>query len=168
MANPIQAGNTNLPEIGRYFSTRDLKTINSFNAELLQDIIECIIQLYQISPYDTKTNIYGEAKQETGKTYYSGVNLYALIEHPDTTNREEGFGPDREKSVVFKFHEIECRDVPIYPVIGDIVGWDDQYFEINNVVQEQHLGGIYQKSHSIICNAHLSKLSTLNITERVK
>ena len=38
--------------------------------------------------------------------------------------------------------------------------------EVDNVVQEQLLGGQANKSHSIICNTHYSKLSKINLVNR--
>ena len=36
----------------------------------------------------------------------------------------------------------------------------------DNVVQEQFLGGQANKSHSIICNSHYTKLSKINLVNR--
>jgi len=152
---------------GRYVSPTDLKLMNSVNTELMNEIIENYVQIYKISPDATTTNIYGESA-ENGKVYYPGVEISALIEHPDTTNQDEGFGPDRIKVVKFRFHEGMCQEAGIYPEVGDMITWDDQYFEIENVVQEQHLGGQYSKSFSIICDTHTTKLGRLNVQERPK
>jgi len=44
--------------------------------------------------------------------------------------------------------------------------FNDRYHEVDNVVQEQFLGGQANKSHSIICNTHYSKLSKINLVNR--
>lgn len=150
---------------GRYVSARDLKLFNSVNTELLNEIIENFVTIFKISPDVTETNIYGESAKG-GKVYYPGVSVSALIEHPDTTNQDEGFGPDRIKVDKFRLHELMCQEAGIYPEVGDIIYWDDQYFEVSNVVQEQHLGGQYTKSFSILCDTHVTKLGRLNVQER--
>lgn len=154
---------------GRYFSKRDLRMINSINAELIRDIVETFVALYKMCPEKTITNIYGESG-ESGKVYQQPIiNVPCLIEHPDTTTKNEGFGPDKVKTgLQFRFQELQLKKVDFYPEIGDIIGWDDSFFTIHNVIQEQHLGGQYEKSHSFLCDAYMESFSTLNIIERAK
>jgi hypothetical protein len=154
------------PLKGRYFSQRDLNLVNSFNSELMGDIIENIVQVFKIAPNETTTNIYGETSPTTGKWYEPGIEISALIERPEMTTQQDNFGPDRLQTHLFKFREKMCILLNFYPEIGDIVLWNDKYFEISNTVQEQLLGGIAEKSHSIICNAEYTRLSQLNIVPR--
>jgi hypothetical protein len=151
---------------GRYFSQRDLNLINSINAELLGDIIENLVQIFKISPNETVTNIYGETSAATGKWYEPGIMISCLVERPEMTTEYDDFGPGRQQTHVFKLREKVCKDILFYPEIGDIVFWNDRYYEVDNVVQEQLLGGQSEKSHSIILNAHYAKLSSLNIVQR--
>lgn len=149
-----------------YFGQMDLDFINSINAELMGEIIENIIQIFKISPTETKTNIYGEASAETGKWYLPGIQISALVERPEMTTEYDDFGPSRSQTHLFKMREKMCIQLNFYPEIGDVVLWNDRYYEINNVVQEQLLGGQPDKSHSIICNAQYTRLSSLNIVQR--
>jgi hypothetical protein len=151
---------------GRYFSSRDLNVINSLNGELMGDIIENIIDIFKISPSETKTNIYGETAAETGKWYMPAIKISALVERTDMTAEYDDFGPSRNQNHVFKMREKMLRQLEFYPEIGDIIYWNDRYYEIDNVVQEQLLGGQTEKSHSIICNAHYTKITSLNVLER--
>lgn len=151
---------------GRYFSQRDLNLVNQFNAELMGDIIEVLVQLYKICPTETKTNIYGETAAETGKWYFPAIQISSLVERADMTAEYDDFGPNRNQDYVFKMREKMLRELNFYPEIGDIVFFNDRYYEIDNVVQEQLLGGQTDKSHSIICNAHYTKYTSLNIAER--
>jgi hypothetical protein len=151
---------------GRYFSQRDLNLINSFNGELMGDIIENLVYIYKISPNETKTNIYGETAAESGKWYLPAIQMSVLVERPEMTAEYDDFGPNRSQTHVFKMREKMLKEVNFYPEIGDIVFWNDKYYEIDNVIQEQLLGGQADKSHSIICNAHYTKISSLNVIER--
>lgn len=151
---------------GRYFSQRDLRMVAQFNAELMGDIIENIIRVYKICPNETKTNIYGETAAETGKWYYPAIQISALVERSDMEAEYEDFGPNRSQNYVFKMREKMLQQLEFYPEIGDIVFFNDRYYEIDNVVQEQLLGGQPDKSHSIICNTHYTKYTSLNIMER--
>lgn len=151
---------------GRFFSIRDLKVINSFNGELLGDIIQTEVTIYKIASNETPTNVYGEADPSVGITFYPGVEITALIQREDISTEYGEFGPDRKQDVVFKFRENMLKEINLFPQVGDIVLFNDRYHEIDNVIQEQLLGGIDTKSHSIICNTHYSKLSKLNIVNR--
>ena len=151
---------------GRYFSQRDLNMINSLNGELMGNIIENLVQLFKICPNETKTNIYGETSSETGKWYFPAIQISALIERAEMTAEFDDFGPNRNQDHVFKMREKMLRQLEFYPEIGDVVSWNDRYYEIDNVIQEQLLGGQAEKSHSIICNSHYTKYTSLNIMER--
>ena len=150
---------------GRYYSQRDINFVNQINAELMRDIIETLVVLFKIAPNETNTNVYGEATSE-GKSFYPGVELSSLIDRGDISTDDEGFGPDRDQSVVFKFRELSLKDADFYPEVGDLILFNDRYHEIDNVVQEQLLGGQANKSRSIICNTHYSKLSKINLVNR--
>jgi hypothetical protein len=151
---------------GRYFSQRDLNLVNQFNAELMGDIVEVLIQIFKISPTETKTNIYGETAAETGKWYMPAIQISSLVERADMTAEYDDFGPSRNQDYVFKMREKMLRQINFYPEIGDVVYFNDRYYEIDNVVQEQLLGGQPDKSHSIICNGHYTKITSLNVLER--
>lgn len=152
---------------GRYYSERDLRVINSFNGELMGDIIQTEVTIYKVAVDNTKINVYGEADQQSGGiTFYPGVEITALIQREDITTEYSEFGSDRKQDVVFKFRENMLKEINLFPQIGDVILFNERYHEIDNVVQEQLLGGIADKSHSIICNTHYSKLSKLNLVNR--
>jgi hypothetical protein len=151
---------------GRYFSPRDIEVIGSWNAELMGDIIQTEVIIYKVAVDATKTNVYGEADPETGITFYPGVYITALIDRADITTDYSEFGSDRDQAVVFKFREKMLKLINLFPENGDVIEFNERYHEIDNVVQEQFLGGIAQKSHSIICNTHYSRLSKLNLVNR--
>lgn len=153
---------------GRYFSERDLKFIKSTNAELLGDIVQTEIVLYKMAPKEMQTNVYGETDPNTGKFYYPGIEITCLIDRADIDTSYDDFGPDRNQAVVFKFREDMLKLVNLYPEVGDIIKFNSRFHEIDNVVQEQFLGGQEEKSLSIICNTHYSRLSKLSMVERQK
>jgi hypothetical protein len=151
---------------GRYFSQRDLNLVAQFNAELMGDIVEVLVQIFKIAPNETKTNIYGETSAESGKWYLPAIQISALVERADMAADYDDFGPNRSQDYVFKMREKMLKEVNFYPEIGDIVLFNDRYYELDNVVQEQLLGGQPDKSHSIICNSHYTKITSLNVLER--
>lgn len=148
---------------GRYFSRRDVRLMNSINGELLKDIIEQIVILYKINPNETSANLYGES---IDKFYYPGVETSCLVESDQRSTLYEGFGPDVKKGTLFRFHQKLCEIKGMYAEVGDIVFWENSYFEIDQVAENQFLGGQPEKNYSLLCNAHLSRLSRLNIVDR--
>jgi hypothetical protein len=137
--------------------------MNSINGELMRDIIEQTVVIYKINPNETQTNVYDEA---ITKYYYSGVETTCLVETDPQSTLYEGFGPDVKKGTLFRFHQKLCEIKEVYPEVGDIVAWEQAYFELSNIVENQFLGGQPEKNYSLICNAHMTRLSKLNITER--
>lgn len=149
---------------GRYFSRRDVRLMNSLNGELMLDIVEQIVVVYKINPTETQANVYGESMD---KTYYSGVETSCLVETDPQSTLYEGFGPDVKKGTIFRFHQKLCELKKMYPQVGDVVAWESAYFEISNIVENQFLGGQPEKNYSLLSNAHMTRLSKLNITERL-
>jgi len=152
--------------LGRFFSLRDLKLIASVNAEMMGDIIQTEVFIYKICADQTIVNLYGETSEKSGKLFYPGVECTALIDRADIDTTYDQFGSDRNQDVVFKFREANLQLVNLYPELGDIIEFNKRYHEIDNVVQEQFLGGISEKSLSIIVNTHYSRLSKLSLVKR--
>ncbi len=148
---------------GRYVTRRDVRFMNSLNGERLTDIIEKLVIIYKIDASQTTANVYGESMD---KIYYPGVETGCLVESDPQSTLYEGFGPDVKKGTLFRFHQKLCEIKEIYPEIGDIIAWENAYFEISNVVENQFLGGQPEKNYSLICNAHMSRKSSLNIVDR--
>lgn len=148
---------------GRYYSRRDVRFMNSVNGELMRDIIEQSVVVYKINPNETVTNVYEEA---ITKYYYPGVQTTCFVETDPQSTLYEGFGPDVKKGTLFRFHQKLCEIKNVYPEVGDIVAWEQAYFELSNIVENQFLGGQPEKNYSLICNAHMTRLSKLNISER--
>lgn len=148
---------------GRYFTHRDVRLMNSLNGELLTDIVEQKVIVYKISPDETEANIYGESLD---KVYYPGIEISCLVETDPQSTLYEGFGPDVKKGTLFRFHQKLCEIKELYPQISDIVEWENAHFEISNVVENQFLGGQPEKNYSLVCNAHMSRKSKLNILDR--
>jgi len=149
---------------GRYFSRRDVRMMNSLNGELMSDIIEQVVQIFKVDPAETNANLYGESMD---KRYYPPVETTCYVESDPRSTLYEGFGPDVKKGTLFSFHQKLCEIKEMYPEVGDIVMWENSFFEISNVVENQFLGGQPEKNYSLICNAHMTRKSKLNLTERL-
>lgn len=149
--------------LGRYFSPRDMRLIGSFNGELMADWVQTEAMIFKLSAANTPVNIYGEATGKVGKVFYPGVNATCFIEREDIVTEDKEHGPTRKQNTIFAFRESVLENVNLFPETGDIIMFNNRYHEIFNVEQEQFLGGIADKSWSLVCHTFYSRLSNLNI-----
>jgi len=66
----------------------------------------------------------------------------------------------------FQRNNLSSGSLNFYPETGDIVDWNDFYWEINGVTEPQLIHGYQGYKHSIVASAHRSRLSSLQIEER--
>lgn len=152
---------------GLWYSPNDVGTLKSFNSELFGSIIQNIVWLYKVSPTETKTNLYGEVDQTSGRFYFPPVEITCTMEKPDPNSDEANAGPDREQSVTFRFREDMLMAVNFYPQPGDVILFNERYHEIDPpVIQEQFLGGVAEKSLSIICKTHYARFSKIQVLDK--
>lgn len=151
---------------GRYFSERDISFINGINDELLGDVIQTEVVLYKMVADVTTSNIYGESKANVGKQYFPGIEMICLVDRADITTDADDFGPDRKQNVAFKFMEKDLERSNYYPQTGDLVFFNDRYHEVDEIVQEQFMGGQPDKSLSIIVNTHYTRLTAIDVMQR--
>ena len=64
------------------------------------------------------------------------------------------------------FHRTALVKAEFYPEIGDIVDWNDFYWEINGVTEPQLIGGHQNYKHQVRATAHRTRLSSANLEER--
>ena len=156
---------------GRYYPQKDLDTIEKFNRELIGEpnisndgFIDQFVILYRPSVYETETNMYGESSD--GKVYQQGVKLPCIVDAEDFDFNISEFGADNRQNVSFAFQRAYLVEVDLKPDIGDILKWNEGYFEVNTYNENQLVGGLPDNSHSIVVQAHLTRLSTTNIEEQ--
>jgi hypothetical protein len=148
---------------------RDLQLFRSIARELVDKVIENTCVLFKVNLNETKVNIYGES---TNKTWYPGVELFVLIDKEPENVQYEGFGPDNTQNITFKFDRLLCEERNIYPEIGDVIYFDNSYYEIDNTNEIQFVGGLpgenSDRNWSIVCSTFMVSKSNLNIEERIK
>ena len=149
----------------KFVSERDVNFFKSIARELVDVVVQVEVALYKLNIYESKINIYGES---TNKTWYQGVSLFAMVDKDPENVVYEGFGPDNSQSITFKFDKELCEERGIYPEIGDVILFDQSYYEIDNTNEVQFIGGQPYNNYSIVCTAFMTRKSNLNITERVR
>ena len=132
------------------------------NEELIDEVVGQAVDIYKVVVEETDTNMYGESKD--GKKYFSAafrVNCLISFDEP-ITNLEE-FGSDLNANLEMYFHRTTLKEAGFFPEIGDIVDWNDSYYEVNSVTEPQLIGGHAGFKHQIKVNATKSRLSSLHI-----
>jgi hypothetical protein len=150
--------------MARFTLSRDIKFFEGISRELVDVVIETAVVLYKLVIEDSKTNLYGES---LNKTYYQGVQTTAMIEREPSASEYEGFGSDKSQNVEFRFNRFTLEDTGFYPEIGDIIFHNDGYFEIDNVREDQMVGGQVDNKFSIICSTFMTRRSSIQTEMRV-
>jgi hypothetical protein len=149
----------------KFLLGRDIELFKSIAREIVSDVIQDAIVLFKVNLNETKVNIYGEAMN---KTWYPGVELYALIDKDPETAIYEGFGPDTNQNIVFKLDRWMLEEKGIYPEIGDVIFFNTSYYEIDNTTEVQLVGGQPTNNFSVVCQTFMIRRSDFNIEERIK
>jgi hypothetical protein len=150
--------------MARFTLARDIKFFEGISRELVDIVIETAVVLYKLVIEDSKTNLYGES---LNKTYYQGVQTTAVIERETSTSEYEGFGSDKNQLVEFRFNRFTLEDNGFYPEVGDIIFHNEGYFEIDNVREDQMIGGQVDNKFSIICSTFMTRRSTIQTEMRI-
>lgn len=148
--------------MARFVTERDYQFFQHINKEIVVDVVDVPVTLYKIIPDLVSVNIYGES---TNKTRYRGIQLHALVKYAKIDPDASEFGFDANQNVEFRFQRKMLQDVDVYPDIGDIIGYNDNFYEIDNAQESQLIAGKPQFNQSIICVAHLTRRSAINIEE---
>jgi hypothetical protein len=149
--------------MARFALSRDIRFFESIARELVDVVVETSVVLYKLIIEDSKTNLYGES---LNKTYYQGLECTAMIERESSTTDYEGFGADKNQLVEFRFNRFTLEDKGFYPEVGDIIFHNNGYFEIDNVREDQLIGGQVDNKFSIICSTFMSRRSNIQTEMR--
>ena len=143
------------------------KEINLFdvmNEELIDEIVGQVVDIYKVEIDETTANLYGES---TTKYFGKGFRVNCLILYNEPTIEiEDGVGSDLNTSIEMYFHRTSLEEANFHPEIGDIVDWNDFYWEINGTTEPQLIAGHQSYKHQIKATAHRMRISSLQIEER--
>ena len=133
---------------------RDISLFRHLNRELINNIIEQQVGYYKIILDRTNSNMYGEANGT--KIYNDPVLINCLIERTPPTWDTDEFGPDVKQDLTVRFLRDDLAGIDlsvefsdgskgasygIVPEVGDIITWDNDYYEVDGVVENQYVMG---------------------------
>ena len=158
-------------------SGRDANLIRSVNRELINKYIDTEVGFYKLNLEATKTNIYDESDD---KVYYSVMKINSIILRESRTQQADDFGIDYTRPVTFGFVRDDLKDKNIIIEEGDILEWDNEFYEIDTVGSSQYWGGknpstdlgftegdVNEHGYSVAVKvtAHVTRRNRLNIQE---
>lgn len=151
---------------------RDISLFKNINKELINDIIQTEIGYYKFALAESETNLYGESEK---KVYYEPLLIPSLITKDDQVWNDAEFGPDMTQQMTFAFLKDILVDKNLVPEVGDIVLFNNDYFEFNSIIENQFFVGKnpdysmnedtdnFGTSLSIICRGSKSRVEQLKI-----
>lgn len=155
-------------------SGRDFDLLVNINRELVHDLVEQEILYHKLSLEDTEVNLYGES---LSKSFWNAVKLNCLITRGDQVIDIAEFGPDLGREASFAIIRRDLEDVSILPEVGDIVQWQNDFYEVDTVRENRlflgrdnnynltSYGSNFGGSLSIILDTHLTRADRVGISE---
>ena len=113
----------------RFALDRDIRFFEGISRELVDAVVQTQVFLFKMISNESKTNLYGESLD---KAYYEGVSIFGMVEYGDESQQYDGFGQDTIQEVTFRFNQDTCIVKDVMPEVGDIIFFNDGYYEITN------------------------------------
>lgn len=157
-----------------YGRNKDVLLFQGLNTELLHRIIEQQVGYYKPVLDDTPANIYGEAQN---KTWLGPVLIKCLLDRGAQEVVNDDFGVDKNRPLTVRFFRKDLVDANVVPEIGDVILWNEDYYEVDNLVENQLVVGKdpsypysdtvddFGSSHSIILTCHYTRPERVGLKE---
>jgi len=154
-------------------SLRDINVFKGITKEFVENVASQQIGYYKVMLSDTPPNVYGEAMD---KQYIGPVLLWTLIERGDFTFEDwNDQSTDNQRDVTFRFFKDHLINANVVPEVGDVIMYNELYFEVDNVNENQLILGKdnnyaysdglnnFGSSFSIILKTHYTSPDRLGI-----
>ena len=90
---------------------------------------------------DMFTNINNELLSQVIEQKVGPVLINCLIERGAYESSVDDFGSDVNRTLVVRFFKPHLITANVKPAIGDVVLWDEEYYEVDNVNENQLIVG---------------------------
>lgn len=118
--------------------SRDISLFRHINKELINNIIQQSVGYYKINLDKTSSNLYGESLT---KSYNNPVLVNCLIERNAQSWTETEFGADVTREINVRFLRDILVDIQLVPEVGDVMLWQENYYELSGIVENQFVVG---------------------------
>ena len=162
-------------------SARDISMFRKINRELLGDVITQQLAFYKYILDKTKVNMYGEAVD--GRWYDGPILINGLITVGDNTSPTNEFGVDFNWNIRVALLRDDLVDANLHPEVGDVILYQESYFEIDNTNIKQFFAGKdpdypyetnplnpglsnFGYNVSVICETHYIPADKVNIVKQ--
>ena len=149
---------------------RDARFLAAINSELLNSIIDTEIEFFKLVIEQSNSNIYGES---TSKTYFNSILIPALITKENKTSNMDDYGHTYTRTAQCGISRDILEKASFFPEVGDIIKWDNEFYELDNVDANQYFSGKnpdtwpngnnFGYSVSVLCDSHVTRQAPLNI-----
>ena len=105
--------------------------------------------------------------------FFDSILIPALITKETKTANMDDYGHDYTRTAQFGISRDILEKANFYPEVGDIVLWDNEYYELDNVDANQYFAGknpdtwpngsSFGYSVSVLCDSHVTRQRPLNI-----
>jgi hypothetical protein len=151
---------------------RDARFLASINAELINAIVDTEIEYFKLQVEQSNSNLYGESER---KAYFDSILIPCLITKDEKASAMDDYGHTYTRTAKFALSRDLLERAGLFPEVGDIVLWDNEYFEIDNVDANQYFvgknpetwpnGDDHGYSVSVVCDAHATRQTPLGIRD---
>lgn len=135
--------------MGLFGRGRDISLFNHINNELVKQIVELELLVYKYDAKFSEENVYGESLE---KFYHEPVLLHHFVIRTPQQNINAPYGSDSTRSNEFNFYKKHLVDAGLYLEKGDIICWHREYYEIQDIEENQLFMG---KSENTFIELHM-------------
>jgi hypothetical protein len=143
---------------------RDARFLASINRELLNAIVDTEIEFYKLIVDASNSNMYGESDS---KSYYDSILIPCLVTKEGKTANMDDYGHSYTRTAQFAISRDVLERATFYPEVGDIIFWDNEYYEVDNTDANQYFvgknpdtwpnGSEHGYSVSVLCDTHATR-----------
>jgi hypothetical protein len=151
---------------------RDAIFVASINSEVLNAIVDTEIEFYKLHIETSAANIYGESDK---KSYYNSILIPCLITKDEKSPNMDQYGHTYTRTSQFAISRDILERAAFFPEVGDVVFWDNEYYELDNVDSNQYFvgknpetwpnGDSHGYSVSIVVDAHVTRQTPTGIRD---
>ena len=121
-----------------FTSTKDAGFLLGVNRELLHGFISTEVGIYKLDLNKTDINIYEESNN---KVYKPPVRVFGLVRYDSKEVTNDDFGIDVTRNIAVGFLRADLITANLYLDEGDIISWDENYYQIDRVSTTNYWAG---------------------------